>query len=154
MSLSGALPSLTTLRVHFLKDDWAGDSVFVAFDRLPSLERFSVIGDATAVIRRGDLFSWDKILHFSAQEDTECVPDLVDHYQVLPRLTNVQTCSLDTCLPDSLHDNPPPQPTLTLSFLHTLVLTVFFRPQFRRDFTLAELAGPTCIARFAVPLRI
>ncbi|KAK1225828.1 hypothetical protein PQX77_011239 [Marasmius sp. AFHP31] len=119
----GLFPSLTTLRVHFLKDDWAGDSVFTAFDRLPSLERFSVIGDTTAVIRRGDLFSWDKILHYSAREDTECVPNLVDHYQVLPRLTNVQTCTLDTCLPDSLHDEPPPQPTLSLPFLHTLVLT-------------------------------
>ncbi|KAL0063823.1 hypothetical protein AAF712_009268 [Marasmius tenuissimus] len=118
----GLFPLLKTLHVGFLEDNWAGDSVLSAFDKLSSLEHLVIAGEAQPLIRQGNQFSWEAILHYTTVHANGWIPDLADHYRVLPRLVNVQTCVLDTCFPDVPTADLPPSPTLELSFLHTLVL--------------------------------
>ncbi|KAK1225803.1 hypothetical protein PQX77_011252 [Marasmius sp. AFHP31] len=119
----GLFPSLKALHVGFLRHNWADDGVFSAFDELSNLERFVIAGEAQAVIQRGSKFSWQTILHYVAEYDNGWIPDLGEHYQVLPRMRNIRTCVLDTSLPDPPTTHLPIQPTLVLPFLHTLVLS-------------------------------
>ncbi|KAK1232543.1 hypothetical protein PQX77_004301 [Marasmius sp. AFHP31] len=118
----GLLPSLKALHVGFLGHGWAEDGVFSAFDELPNLERFVIAGEALAVIQRGSRFSWRTILHYATEYDDQWLPDLGEHYQVLPGMRNIRTCFLHASLPGPPTTRLPIQPALVLSFLHTLVL--------------------------------
>ncbi|KAL0574893.1 hypothetical protein V5O48_007065 [Marasmius crinis-equi] len=124
----GLVTSLKTLHIRFSEDDgrWVtdlnGSAPFSVFEDIPSLERLAISGDTRVILQGDNQLPWGRVVHYASRESDNWWPDLNEHFQVLPRLQNVQTCALDVAFPNS--PGLPSQPTLELRFLHTLVLAI------------------------------
>ncbi|KAK1225800.1 hypothetical protein PQX77_011249 [Marasmius sp. AFHP31] len=79
-------------------------------------------GDARAFLQQDNQVPWGQLVHYVFRKSDLWWPDLDDHYQILPRLENVEICVLDSSVPISRNPILPLRNTLVLCHLHTLVL--------------------------------
>ncbi|KAG7098426.1 hypothetical protein E1B28_000378 [Marasmius oreades] len=126
----GTFSKLESLHLHLLSsgngwpglDDQSQKSLFNVFDITPALNQLVLSGDFVPLLNIPVQFPWLQITTYISRDYGAWYRDYDDHFNLLPKMTNLEKCFLDLAVPDDPDPSLPETPHLIFPNLRTLVL--------------------------------